>query len=241
MSHRPDVEAMLERQIRFSEVQRRLARERSAGRVDALADQGPWISLSCQLGSGGLELAAALAARLDWQVFDQEILKTIAANHDTLQAVVASMDQHAIGPVTDYLTHALDSSLPERVPFLQEVSEVICGLARRGNAIVIGRGANWFLNSECGLRVRAIAPLESRVMNEVQPRKLGKAETERLIRNDDETREAFIRQVFKQDIDDPTGYDLVLNLGSLTIDAATEVVAVALRHKLQRHFASAEA
>ena len=45
---------------------------------------------------------------------------------------------------------------------LRQLVKVIWGLARQGNAIILGRGANWFLNAEFGLRIRVIAPLEVR-------------------------------------------------------------------------------
>ena len=42
----------------------------------------------------------------------------------------------------------------------------------------------------------------------------------------------FIRQVYKQDIGDPLGYDLILNLGHLTQETAVQLTLATLRQRL---------
>ena len=51
---------------------------------------------------------------------------------------------------------------PGQVAFLQELIRVVWGLAKEGHAVILGRGANWFLNQEFGLRLRVVADREER-------------------------------------------------------------------------------
>lgn len=63
-------------------------------------------------------------------------------------------------------------------------------------------------------------------------RRLGRSE--RRVRQNDEKRRAFIRQVFGKDIDDPFGYDLVLNSGALELPVAAEMIVGALTAKCSK-------
>ena len=123
MENLPKIEAMLERQGRFWEIRRRLAEEAGASALDSMAhlSEGPWVTISRQLGSGGIEFARRLAHELGWQVFDREIVSTIAENTRTRESVLSRLDEAAIGPVNDYISGLLDHDHPGRTPFLQEM------------------------------------------------------------------------------------------------------------------------
>ena len=105
-------------------------------------------------------------------------------------------------------------------------------LAKQGNAIILGRGANWFLDARFGLRVRVVAPLEARAeriaaRDGIEP----DAAHEKAVTRDAEQSE-FIRQVYNRDTGDPLGYDLVLNLERLDEETAVQLTLNALRRRL---------
>ena len=97
---------------------------------------------------------------------------------------------------------------------------------------MLGRGANWLLDPRYGLRVRAIAPVEARAAWLMRTQAISEAEAARRVEEDNVDRAKFTRQVYKRDIDDPMGYDLVVNLGTLGPEPAVEVVVAALSSKL---------
>lgn len=232
MADLPNIERMLERQGRLWEMRRRLAAENGEASLAHLAE-GPWITVSKEPGAGGVELARRLAHELGWQVFDHEILVAIAANTRTREAVLSRLDETAIGPLNDYLGGLLDPNLlGRRIPFLQEMLKVIWGLAKQGNAVIVGRGANWLLDSRHGLRLRTVAPLEGRVARLAQREGLDEVEARRRVERAQSDQEAFIRQVYQRRIDDPCGYDLVLNLEALGMDVAVPTVLAALQNRL---------
>jgi cytidylate kinase len=228
------IEQIIERQAKFWEVRRRLAAEGGDAAKRALAhlSEGPWVTVSKQLGSNGVELARELGRELGWQVFDREIVASIAAQTEMRDAVLSRLDERAISAFNDYLTQMLVPNDPGQLAYLAKLVSVIWGLARQGNAIILGRGANWFLNARFGLRLRTIAPLEIRADRVAREEGIGLAEAGRRIKEHEAKQSAFIRQVYGRDIDDPLGYDVLLNTGEIDLGVASRIVLQALQAKL---------
>jgi cytidylate kinase len=235
MSSSSGIEKIIEKQARFWEVRERIASEggQAARRALAHLAQGPWISISKQWGSGSRDVANALAERLHWQWFDREILTAIAEHTKSREEILSRLDEHAIGSINDYIAQMIVSEDPGQATYLKEMVRVVMGLARQGNAIIVGRGANYFLDSRFGLRVRLVAPLEQRVARVATLDDRSPEDARREVERNDNQQAAFIRQVFNRNIDDPVGFDMVLNMGSLSLDSATHAILAALRRKLQ--------
>jgi cytidylate kinase len=194
--------------------------------------EGPWITISTQLGAGGEELAAGLGARLGWQVFDKQILGEIAKSTNTREKVLSRLDDHAVGTFEDYVSHLFVPGDLGHPAFVREMMKVVWAIARQGEAIMLGRGANWLLDPRYGVRVRAIAPVERRAQWITRTQAMSDADAIRRAEEDSADRARFMRQVYKQDIDNPLGYDLVINLGTVDLQPAVELVAAALASKL---------
>lgn len=235
MSTEPShLERILDRQASLWEMRRRLSTERDAEERQALSHlpEGPWITISKQLGSGGVELAARVAQRLGWQVFDKQILEAIARETHTRERILSRLDGRAVGVLEDYLSHLLVPGDPGQVAYLQQVVRVVWTLAREGHAVLVGRGANWILNPRYGLRIRVVAPFETRASWVSQAEGLDLAAARRRVEEDEAAVAKFTRKVFRRDIDDPLGYDLVLNLGTVDLETAAGIVLTAMPGKL---------
>ena len=229
-----NLDQLINRQMTLWEVRQKLAREggEQARRELAHLKEGPWITLSRQSGSGGSALANSLAAKLGWQVFDKEILSAIARHDPAREKILSRLDEHAVSALQDYLTRLMDPEAMSRNVYAHEVAQIICTLARQGRAILVGRGANWLLDPRYGLSVRVVAPLPVRVQRIARQRGIEPALAEHALRSEDMELAAFIRQLYRREIDDPTGYDLILNLGHLETEAAADALVTALRRKL---------
>lgn len=230
-----NVDALIDRQMRMWEVRQKLAAEggEAARRELVHLEQGPWVTVSRQIGSGGVEIAEAVAASLGWQRYDREIVAGIAEQTHLREQVLGRVDGRSSSWLSDYLSHLLTPESISHDTFAREVIQVVWAIAREGRAVLIGRGANWLLDPRFGLRVRAVAPFDVRVAGVALHQDVTKAEAESLVKERDEHTRAFIRQTYGRDIDDPTGYDLVINTEHLSVAAAAEVVETALRGKLQ--------
>ena len=190
----PNIEKILERQARSWELRRRLAGEGGEAAREALAHRtvGPWMTLSRQLGSGGDELARGLGERLGWQVYDREILTAIARETHSRERVLDQLGEQAIAPFQEFIARLLVRDDPSQLGYLEQLAHVVWGLARKGQAILVGRAANWFLDDEFGLRVRVVAPIELRVERVARELDCGAAEIRKLVQAHDAKRSSFI-------------------------------------------------
>jgi len=222
-----NVNALVEHQARWS-LLRGLLEERP---VCPETGEHHWLSISRQTGSGGSLLALAIGERLGWRVMDRELVGEIARVMHRSEPLVAAHDEHASGPLDDYLSYLIVPGDPGQTRSLEEMVGTIRGLVREGNVVVVGRGANWFLEPRCGLRLRIVAPFEQRVGAVAERLAIRREVAARQVRELDAEQRAFIRQSFGRDVDDPLGYDVVINLGTLPVEAATGVVLAALERK----------
>ena len=234
MSEHPSIEQILERQARLQDLRDRAAARggEEARRALAHRTEGPWITVSKQAGSGGRQIAARVAESLGWQAFDREMLRAIAEHSSHREVVLSRFDEHAIGAFDDYVGQFVVPGNPGRFAYWRELVRTVWALARRGNVVLVGRGAHWVLAREFGLSVRILAPAEYRAAAIARAEGLSKDEARRRMQRDDRQQARFVRQVFGRAIDDPEGYDLVLNVGTLGADAAVRTIGDALRHKL---------
>jgi cytidylate kinase len=224
---------LVERQVRSWEAhQRFLEQERRLS--DLKMPYGPWLSISRQFGSGGTDLAARLATRLGWTVYDRELLARIAAAEHVPAAEMARRDEHPSHVLDEVLSSLVVPHDAGQAAYLQQMFHVVGEIGRRGKAIIVGRGANWFLREAYGVRVRVVAPVAYRVERVRAAEEVPLATArKRVLLNDDEQR-AFMRQVYLRDVDDPLGYDLVINLGAVDVEIATDVVVAAIERKFAR-------
>ncbi len=117
-------------------------------------------------------------------------------------------------------------ALAESVRILEEV---IRRLAKGGNVLIIGNGAQAILRDHPGvLHVSIIAPFEQRVATVQQREGLSLARARRKVRLSDRNRAEYLRRFYKVRWDDPTLYHLTLNTGRISrVAAAATIVAAA--------------
>ncbi len=118
MSDSSNLGHLIDRQVSLWDSKQRLQVEGRPSVLGTLVhlSEGPWITISTQLGAGGVELSRGLGARLGWQVFDKEILGEIAKNTNTREKVLSRLDDHAVGAFEDYVTHLFVPGISDTPP-----------------------------------------------------------------------------------------------------------------------------
>lgn len=197
--------------------------------------EGPWLAISTQLGAFGREIAERLAKTLQWQLFDKEILTSIVDHATMRERVLVHDDERGASGMYDYLAHLLIPGHLSRASYEVELMRVVSSIGRRGSAVLFGRGAQFVLDPAFGLRVRILGDRGLRIDAYSKEAKIAIADAARRIDEDDAARRAFVRQVFRREIDDPLGYDLVVNGPALGLEAACRIVLEAYQAKLGRN------
>jgi cytidylate kinase len=191
-----------------------------------------FVTVSRDTGTGGDEIARMLAARLNWHVFDKEILDYVARNSHVRQNLVTALDERGESLIHDtverFLRMAEGGSFGVE-DYYESLVKALCYLADRGEAVIVGRGANFVLRHERdGLHVRLVGSAELRAERLADRWKIPSEEARRRMHQRDAARRAFIRHHFKQEIDDPHGYDLVFNTDHLSPEQVASSIAAAI-------------
>jgi len=173
------------------------------------------LTISRDRGSMGDAIAQELAGHLGWHVFDKEIVNYIAENNHVRESLVRQLDERSQSLIQDTIHRFL--GMVEGGTFGIEdyhhaLIKALAYLAARGEAIIIGRGANFALRPEAhGLHIRITASPETRVARLSERWKVpASAARKRMLELDSERRD-FVRRHFHRDVDDDRAYDLIFN------------------------------
>jgi cytidylate kinase len=191
----------------------------------------PLVTISASYGSGGSEVAPALARRLGVPFVDRavspELAHRLAAaeNEGLFWRLVRSISPaggltagsiHAAAEIDDRLTDrdALEASLHEA--------------AASGDVVILGRaGALALRDDPRALHVRLHGPAEARVFRAMEIQGIDEPTARDRLRETDRARERFVRDIYGLDPTDPSLYGLVIDGTIFHADACVEIIAAA--------------
>ena len=189
----------------------------------------PCVALSRLPAAGAAELGQRLAERLGYTFFGIELVDHIARQTGLRHELVAGVDEHVRNAIERYVVDAFRRESFTESDYLRHLARTVASLGERGAAVILGRGAQFILPPERALRVLVVAPREARVERLAKQEALsGEQADARLAALDAERRE-FLLHHFRRDPDAAEHYDLALNLGTLSQDAALDLAEGALR------------
>ena len=199
-------------------------RQRGSAGVDEHPSRISVITVSMQPGSGGSQIAEALAERFEYDYFHREIIKEIAGSAKMGGAVVESVEKERLSGISDFISLLMKKHYMHPDSYLMHLMEVVNSIAAHGRAVIVGRGANFILPPENRFSVRVIADMDLRIRNVARAFKCSREDARRRIVQRESRRAAFIRQFFHADINDPLHYDMVCNAGTTDIKAIVAAV-----------------
>jgi cytidylate kinase len=189
---------------------------------------GRYLSISREAGAGGSQIAQLVGQQLGWEVLDKNLLDRVAERFHCSRSMLKLVDETQTSWVYDVLGTWMDRKIVTHDKYVAHLGRVVLAAVRRGNVVLVGRGAQFLLPREKGLAVRLIASKKYRVEQIVQREGLSQADACRWIEATDRGRREFALRYFHQDIADPHLYDLVLNVERLGPAAAVQQITTAL-------------
>jgi len=184
----------------------------------------PVITISREPGTGGTAIAKQLAKVLDMDFMSGQIIQQVAQSANMSEKVVASLDERRISLREDWLKILFDSKHFWPDSFLRHLMTVISTIGLHGNAIILGRGANYILPPKETFRVRLIAPMEARIAKVTADRGVSRNEAEKYVTRTESDRKSFILKYFHTDIGNPAHYDIVIDASRMGIDGTVEII-----------------
>jgi cytidylate kinase len=197
----------------------------------------PTVTLSRMTGSGGTAVADRLADILQtrrpghpapWTVFHRSLIEKVIADHHLPKDFSRFMPENRVSYIQDTLEE-LFGLHPSASALVTQIAETILGLAELGNCILVGRGAHLVL-AKCpsALHVRLVGSLDHRTQRVATAQSIPADEAREFIKTEDAARRRYLRTHFDADIDDPVGYDLVVNTDDLSAHAVADLIAHAV-------------
>lgn len=183
------------------------------------------LTISRQFGSGGTEIGRAVANQTGYEYVDRERILE---------------DLRKVGPKWEEWAQELDGHCPtvwERNDwsfrgFSSLVQSEILEYATRGNAVIMGRGANFLLEGiRHAYRIRIVAPLEFRVKRVASRESLDLDMARWLVKKTDEDRLCFVHSIYGRQQDDPAGYDEVIEVRGQEFDDVVRAVREVLTER----------
>jgi cytidylate kinase len=214
------IEAIIDRQIRRWELEKKRPLEIPA----APEKPGPIITFSRQRGTSGSIAAMKLAELTGFTLMGRDIIDQISFDIGTQKRLVESLDESVRSRFELWVEGLFKGRIIDSSDYLKSLAKIIGVISHHGRSIIVGRGANFILGIKHGFHVRVVADFQTRMNSLIQRRNLSEAEAKHEIETTDEQRRKFIKANFGKEIDDPQGYDMMINSTLLTPEHVAEIV-----------------
>lgn len=193
------------------------------------------ITLEREYGCGCAGIACELARRLQWKLWDQSLTEEIAKQANVDCGTVERREERVDGAFYRLAKTFWRGSYERQMPLdgpqtfdadcmvrmMQSITERI---AEEGNAVVVGRGAPYFLRERSDtFRVFLYAPRDEK-LRRIVAGGISAKEAEELVDTVDRERMAFIKHYFNADWPTRSLYHLMLN----TVVGDEQVIATIL-------------
>ena len=205
----------------------------------------PCITISRQTGAGAKPVCEKLINIMDeysepegvkWAFFDKSLIEKVLEDHKLPKQISEFMQEGKYKHLSSVVYELLGLK-PAEWTLIHKTTETILQLARMGNVVIVGRGANIITSKlSNAFHIRLVASMEKRI--EHMKKLMGFTEKEALnyIKKEDENRKRYLKSYFNVDIEDPLLYHMVVNTDLLTHKGAAYLIAEAVILKFSHLF-----
>jgi len=179
------------------------------------------ITIEREYGCGGGAIAAELAERLGWTLWDhlltEEIARLANVDHSAVRRCDERMDSRFYRLAKTFWRGSYERSSPLSAQtfdtdcMMSMMEQITANIAQEGNAVVVGRGAPYFLREQPdAFHIFLYAPRAEKIRRLLQD---GAAESEAndLVDTVDRERIAFVKHYFDADWPTRSLYHVMIN------------------------------
>lgn len=185
------------------------------------------ITLGRQHGSNGHDIARALADVLGYTCYDKEIVDHAAENSSFSKEILDTYDEKRVSsyivPTPHYI--GMNEGFRLNLQIATAQFDTIRSLADKGNAIFVGRCADYVLrNRDDVLRVFIMADMSFRIKTMMTRKNLTEDQAKKLIREVDKDRSSYYKYYTDQIWGESGNYDLCIDSSRIGVDGAVKVI-----------------
>ena len=186
------------------------------------------ITITTSIACGGMAIAKRVAEELDLAFYDDTSIQDEAVKMGFSSEDLKSFDQTAPG--------LLNRLLRRRPAEYQELmAAVVYEVARRGEGIICGNGASYFLRDfGCALHLRIHASEPFRIKRLMEQEGISQEDSKKLIDKHDSDVKGFMQFSFQMDWNDLSLYDAIINVDKIGLDsAAAQIIEMARTRQIR--------
>jgi cytidylate kinase len=175
------------------------------------------ITISRGCYSHGKEIAENIAQRLGYECVDNKFLLGASEyfNIPEVQLMKTIQDPPSI---FEQLTHGRDT-------FMAYIRAALLERIKKDNVVYHGYAGHLLLSDVPWVfKVRVLAQMPERIRMISQLKNLSRKDAIRQIEEEDRQRSKWTRAIYKEDLDDPQLYDLVAQIGPMSIPDACDII-----------------
>jgi cytidylate kinase len=192
-----------------------------------------FITISKQSGSGGTSFARMLARHLNaeapagqmWTVLEGDLTARLLAECEMPAYLSRFLPEDKIPEPHAFIGEMIGLH-PNIWGLVEKTNHAMREIARRGNVIFVGRGANFATaNVPGGVHIRLVAPPEKRASYLAQLYEVSEEAAAKINAKRDAASRRYVTTTFNANPEDPRAYNLVLNTGQVQLAEAVGLVS----------------
>jgi len=169
------------------------------------------ICFSRKIGVGALEVADILAEKINYHVFDREIIEHMASNAKVSEKTVALFDELYPGRLNELGSFLFGEKSFIKSDYSKHLFKTVLSIAHLEHSIFVGRGAHLILPRDTVLAIRFIAGKEHRINRLAKILKITKEQADRELDTIDNEQKDFFKKVYNKKDASPYEFDMVIN------------------------------
>ncbi|MCL4538273.1 MAG: cytidylate kinase family protein [Bacteroidetes bacterium] len=178
------------------------------------------ITISRGTFSGGQKLAECLATKLGYEPLSREILVEAAGKYGISESELANAVK-AKPALVERLSLNID-----RIRYLAFIQATLCEHVKHDNVVYYGHAGHLLLKDVCRvIKVKVIATMEQRIAFAMDRNKFSREEAITYIKKMDKYRQKWTKFLYGIDWNDPSLYDIVINLKDTRVETACDMVS----------------
>jgi cytidylate kinase len=189
------------------------------------------VTLTREFGCQAYALSEALQKRLNartkgepWVIVGRQVIDEVA-KLSGFTAEQIDNSENTPASLKSIFSMFLDRSSAEETEVFAHMRRVMRGFAKRGNCIIVGRGAPYVTQDlpNC-VHLRLVAPMDFKINNISSKYGMSPAEARDHIERLQGQREAFVRRFVNQDTEKPAAYHLIMNEARMPTERLAQLV-----------------
>ena len=200
------------------------------------------ITISKQPGAGGEALGKMIADKLGYTYADRDVIQMIANAANVSPEWVETFENEAGTKLSRFIEMMVSQRWMDRVLadergyldekiYLDYLVLMIAKLADEGDVVIAGRGSQYILDDHPdAFHILLINSEENRIQFVMSHYNLSKKKALQYIQNEEKRRTNLYKRIGKTDYENPSLYDLVLNMSKYDLESALQAICDLIPH-----------